>query len=86
MRPRRGETCSDADAGRACLERWEAVAGGRFFWQDFVGWIWLDSCDPHTPWDFCPWCGETLPDLAEEDDLLDEMRQADGAWDGEDGG
>jgi hypothetical protein len=83
-RPRRGETCHPDAAGRACPERYDAVRAARFFWQDFVGWLWLDSVDPHTPWDFCPWCGETLAPLAEET-TPDRIRQADG-YDDEEGG
>lgn len=85
MAPRRGDTCSRTDSTRACPERWAAVAAGRFFHQDFVGWLWLDSAvDPCDPWDICPWCGEELPEVADED-VLDRFRQADG-FDGEDGG
>jgi len=86
MPPRRGDRCSRQDASRACPERFAAVAKGRFFRQAFVGWLWLDSAvDPNDPWDICPWCGEELPDLDEEDDPLADLRQADG-FDGEDGG
>lgn len=85
MRPHRGAVCAEHDASRSCRARYDAVAKGRFFWQDFVGWIWLDSIDPTSRWEFCPWCAETLPALAEEDDPLEDVRQADG-FDGEDGG
>lgn len=82
-RPLRGAICSPTDASKSCRARYDAVAKGRFFRQDYVGWLWLDSkVDPHDPWDICPWCGEELPALAEED-LGEE--QADG-WDGEEGG
>lgn len=87
MRPRRGDTCSPTDEGRYCPERYAAIQREEFIHQEFVGWLWLHpKVDNVTPWDFCPWCGESLPALAEEDDLLDTLRQADGAWDGEDGG
>ena len=79
----RGAVCAREDASHACRARYTAVARGRFFWQDYVGWLWLDSVDPNAPWDFCPWCAETLPDLGEED--AGHEQHADG-WDGEDGG
>lgn len=90
MRPRRGDTCSAHDTGAYCPERFAAVARREFIWQDYVGWLWLHpKVDQLTPWEFCPWCCESLPDAADEDalldDPLDEYRQADG-YDGEEGG
>lgn len=85
MRPHRGAVCDAHDASQSCRARYDAVIKGRFFWQDYVGWIWADSMDPSARWEFCPWCGETLSDLAEEGDPSEDMRHADG-WDGEDGG
>lgn len=85
MRPHRGAVCSAHDASQACRARYDAVAKGLFLWQDYVGWLWLGSAvDTTAPWEFCPWCGETLPEL-EEEDPLERIRQADG-YDGEDGG
>jgi hypothetical protein len=84
MTPRADATCAPHDPAQACRARYEAVAAGRFFWQDFVGWLWRDSVDRFQPWDFCPWCGETLPTLTPYD-ILDRVRQCDG-FDGEEGG
>ena len=84
-RPNRGAVCHAHDATRSCRARWDAVVRAEFIWQDYVGWLWLHpKVDNHTPWEFCPWCGHTLPTLP-DDDPLDRIRQADG-FDGEDGG
>lgn len=68
-RPIRGSVCSAHDASRSCRSRYDAVANGRFLWQDYVGWLWLDSAvDTTARWEFCPFCGNTLPNLVRECD------------------
>ena len=57
--------CSADRPDVACVERYEAIRRGAFWWSMALeGWLWSGSAFVLAKWHRCPWCDGDLPNLS----------------------